>query len=196
MNAIKRKEEKILKEFSKEVIGLPGTSIAKMRGTIYQVIASEIYEHISIYVELKDGSVDIVTPEQIGFLPMDSNSENFVSIDGEPIDFDTAEESQFKNKLANLKDKINKLFEQAENGEMTYELALSKISTRDILPETECVATIWSIEDLRNKFPKGTPDSILISALGDLSGQLQDAAVIAGHDVIADNLNPADFLEE
>lgn len=101
-----------------------------------------------------------------------------------------------KEKILEFQKNLNLLIDRANNNEITFESIYDHIRIRDLLPETEVIATIWSIDDIREKFPEGTPDHILVSALGDLYGMLQDAAVIAGHEVIADNLNPVDFLED
>ncbi|MFT9494341.1 MULTISPECIES: hypothetical protein [Bacillota] len=101
-----------------------------------------------------------------------------------------------KEKVLTLQNKLNELVDKANNNEIPYENIFNHIRIRDFLPETEMIATIWNIEDLREKFPEDTPDHVLISALRQISGMLQDVAVTAGHEVIADNVEPSSFLDD
>jgi hypothetical protein len=105
-------------------------------------------------------------------------------------------EQYYKNKLIGVKNRLIESLERAEDGEITFEVALENISPRDILTETTIIPTMWSIDDLRDKFPEHTSDRILTLALKDLERALQDASVRVGHEVIEDILEVDEFLNE
>lgn len=76
------------------------------------------------------------------------------------------------------------LIHDAEQGVISFEDIFSAIPLRDFLPPCRVLATTWHIEDIRDRFPEGTSDQVLIEQLRGIEGALKDAAVIAGWEVI------------
>lgn len=73
---------------------------------------------------------------------------------------------------------------KAEAGKIPFAAVFNDIPIRDCLPHHTILATTWHIDDIRDRFPKGTSDKKLFAELQRIERKLQDAAVSGGWDVI------------
>jgi hypothetical protein len=73
---------------------------------------------------------------------------------------------------------------KAEAGKIPFAAVFNDIPIRDCLPQHTVLATTWHIDDLRDRFPKGTSKKKLFTELQRIERGLNDEAVRGGWDVI------------
>jgi len=85
--------------------------------------------------------------------------------------------------------KLTEALVEVIRGNRDVETAFNDIPIRDCLPQYTVLATTWSIDDLREYFPYGTPDEELYENLRKLEKRLANAAVLSGNEVIEDEFD-------
>jgi len=74
--------------------------------------------------------------------------------------------------------------QKAEKGEISFSEVFNAIPIRECVGQYTVLATTWHIDDIRDRFPEGTSEEKLFSELRRIEMCLQNAAVIAGFEVI------------
>lgn len=83
-----------------------------------------------------------------------------------------------------LKEQINR----AKKGEISFSEVLYHLNIHNFLPDGDLIPTIWSIEDIRDRFPFYTTDEQLTAHLNSIKIGLQIASIETGWDVIRSQL--------
>jgi hypothetical protein len=74
---------------------------------------------------------------------------------------------------------------KAEASEISFAAVFNEIPIRDCLGQYTVLATTWHIEDIQDRYPKGTSDEELFQILLEQESALSDVAVSSGNDWIA-----------
>lgn len=80
--------------------------------------------------------------------------------------------------------KLMESIHKAEAGKIPFAAVFNGIPLRDCLAQHTVLATTWSIDDLRDRFPKRTSNKKLFAELQRIERELNDAAVRGGWEVI------------
>lgn len=99
-----------------------------------------------------------------------------------------AKKDKDADRIYRVLEKLMEGIHKAEAGKIPFSAVFNGISIRDCLPQYTVLATTWNIDDLRDRYPKGTSDKMLFAELQRIEHRLTDAAVRSGREVIENEL--------
>lgn len=73
---------------------------------------------------------------------------------------------------------------QAERGEIPFTMIFDVSFMKKCVPSYGVIPVIWTVDDIRDRYPKGVSDELLYQELKLILNYLQDAMIKSGREVI------------